>query len=427
MDLTSSFRAAMFQRLLKSAGLVVLVAPALHSVACGTSGGSGGSGGSSGGLGAGGQCGTASAASSSGGSGGDSSTTAAASSSSGYVLECGPPSCTPDPLAQTRCLPKDASDACPDQAAMNAAFKPQVGPNGGPPCEWFKVQCGPEIHDGLCCYGGQRWPLMCSAGRPFLVDDCALTATIVHAERGWAPGLLRPDLTGLDSATRSALAAAWAADALLEHASIAAFARFSLELLAIGAPADLVAAAYQAAQDEVRHAQMCFALAQGYSGAPMAPSAFPFDGTLALRSDLAAFAASTAREGCVEETLSAILAAEQLARATDPAVRQALAAIAEDEARHAELAWRTVTWTIAQGGAPVRDAIAAVLAELGGHPSRAAGDIESPASALGAHGRLDAVASRSARERGLQDVVRPCFAALLASPQVAASEAVATA
>ncbi|WP_437625482.1 hypothetical protein [Sorangium sp. So ce1151] len=40
-----------------------------------------------------------------------------------------------------------------------------------------------------------------------------------------------------------------------------------------------------------------------------------------MSQDLAAVAASAAREGCVGETLAAVLAAEQLGQARDPAVR----------------------------------------------------------------------------------------------------------
>jgi hypothetical protein len=47
----------------------------------------------------------------------------------------------------------------------------------------------------------------------------------------------------------------------MEHASVAAFARFTLDLLALGAPADLVQSAQQALGDEIAHAELCFGLA----------------------------------------------------------------------------------------------------------------------------------------------------------------------
>jgi hypothetical protein len=93
----------------------------------------------------------------------------------------------------------------------------------------------------------------------------------------------------------------------------------------------------------------------------MGPSAFPFGGSVEVAADLAIIAARTVEEGCVGETLAAILAAEQLEKASDTAVREALAMIAADEARHAELAWRVVAWAIEAGGDRVRAAVAAAF------------------------------------------------------------------
>ena len=50
----------------------------------------------------------------------------------------------------------------------------------------------------------------------------------------------------------------WLAAALAEHASVASFSKFALELLAVGAPASLLQRAHQAALDEIRHAQLSF-------------------------------------------------------------------------------------------------------------------------------------------------------------------------
>jgi len=48
--------------------------------------------------------------------------------------------------------------------------------------------------------------------------------------------VIAADASKIDPGLRAELGLAWADDALDEHASIAAFARFSLELLALGAP-----------------------------------------------------------------------------------------------------------------------------------------------------------------------------------------------
>src|SRR5262249_50774510 len=128
-------------------------------------------------------------------------------------------------------------------------------------------------------------------------------------------------------------------------------------------PADLVADAHRAALDEVEHARLCLGLSGAYSGEPVAPAPFPFEGRVEVSADLASIAARAAREGCVGETLGAVQAAEQLARAEDPWVREAFSIIVEDEARHAELSFRFVSWALAQGGPEVRAAVARALAE----------------------------------------------------------------
>ena len=123
------------------------------------------------------------------------------------------------------------------------------------------------------------------------------------------------------------------------------------------------------------------------------------------------------REGCVGETVAAVVASEQLARATDPAVRAALARIAADEARHAELAWRTVSWAVKVGGPDVRAAVEeALLGALAVDGSSVAPTAGSPCLAvMEAHGRLDAATVARVVAGAMADVVAPAARTLLAS------------
>lgn len=57
----------------------------------------------------------------------------------------------------------------------------------------------------------------------------------------------------------------------MEHASVAAFARFTLQLLAMGAPAELVQASVGAAADELDHARLRFGIADRFDGRLGAP------------------------------------------------------------------------------------------------------------------------------------------------------------
>lgn len=95
-------------------------------------------------------------------------------------------------------------------------------------------------------------------GRPFRVAGHARVAdAVVRAD--WAEVLAA--LVVPPGPLRDAVVKAWTTAARAEHASVASFARFTLQLLHLGAPADLVADAQQAALDEVRHARLCFGVA----------------------------------------------------------------------------------------------------------------------------------------------------------------------
>ena len=266
--------------------------------------------------------------------------------------------------------------------------------------------------DGQCCY--DITVSGCGVGRPFVVAGRAATALRKENAIGWAEGAnFQPDVTQLSADERVFLADAWTRDGLLEHASIASFGRFVLELLAIGAPADLVELAHKAALDEVRHARMAFELATVYAGVAIAPGAFPFaGGVVEVSSDIADIAARVVQEGCIGETMASLLAAEQAARATDPAVRAVLEVIAEDEARHAELAWRTIAWALGRGETTVRCAITNAFAH--GLAMGNSFDIASGSEgALEAHGRPAADVLRAAMARTLDEVIGPVAKAML--------------
>jgi hypothetical protein len=211
----------------------------------------------------------------------------------------------------------------------------------------------------------------CFVGRPFLVDGRALVAPLLGdgtwslAER--TPASLEAFAADLDPATRAAIADVWSRDGLSEHASVASFARFILELLALGAPADLVTRAQRALAEEITHAERSFTLATLYAGAPRGPGALDVSGALAQPMSLAAFAARTAAEGCIAETVAALQLRAAADAAREPALGALLQETAEEESDHAVLAWRAVRWAIEEGGAPVRQAVSAVFARASPH------------------------------------------------------------
>jgi hypothetical protein len=57
-------------------------------------------------------------------------------------------------------------------------------------------------------------------------------------------------------------------------------------------------------------------------------------------------AVENAVEGCIRETYGALLAFVEALSSPDPSLRRAMRTIAEDECRHAELAWSVHAWAL---------------------------------------------------------------------------------
>lgn len=266
-----------------------------------------------------------------------------------------------------------------------------------------------EAGDGKCCYVIRQGTC---CGRPFVVAGAARTSLLMQRD-DWAHEA-RSMLSALTAFEREELTSAWAADALMEHASIASFARFSLELLALGAPGDFVEASQRASLDEVEHARLCFALCSRFTGSSLGPTPLYMDG-FTLGRNLASVAAAAVREGCVGETLAAALAQAQLAVAEDPDCRRALEIIARDEAEHSLLAWRFVQWALQSGQEEVREAVSRAFREAHGRDVHAVARTTSP-RVWNHFGRLTNDQERDVVREAWAVIIEPALAALLGSP-----------
>lgn len=221
----------------------------------------------------------------------------------------------------------------------------------------------------------------------------------------------------LPPALRARLAEGWLDAALDEHASIAAFSRFSLHLLAVGAPPELLAGAHQAALDELGHAQLCFDIAGAYAGAPTSPGPLPLPPDLLGPLDLASIAAAAVAEGCVGETIAA-QEARALAGLAGPAViRAALLRIADEEQQHAALSWRFAGWALRAGGAGVRAAMQRAFRDTADATPTDDARPTPLDGALHHHGLASPALRRSARAAALSGVIQPARAALLGGAQ----------
>jgi hypothetical protein len=143
----------------------------------------------------------------------------------------------------------------------------------------------------------------------------------------------------------------WEKRARMEHSSIGAFSRLSLDLIALGAPPELIAGAHRAAQDEIEHARFCFTLASTHLGHPVGPAeCLEFARADLSRRNLdrarlaARVRAECEKDGCRGEARAAESLRREAAAERDPWLAERLSRMAVDEERHADLAQRIVAW-----------------------------------------------------------------------------------
>lgn len=142
----------------------------------------------------------------------------------------------------------------------------------------------------------------------------------------------------------------WLAQAQDEHASVAAFAMVQLELLAHGAPLDLVSRTLTASQEELDHVSFCKALA-----GVRAHFALPAHELRAqLQEDWPELLSRSLHQGAVPEANAAMRlfrdAYNELEAGRHDRAR-ILWTMGQDEARHAELAFDIALWAASRCGA----------------------------------------------------------------------------
>jgi hypothetical protein len=319
--------------------------------------------------------------------------------------------------ASSRCIPADCEvgEGCATGVCALGSTDDGCGVSYKLACTTPEDTCvsNADCSDWSWCFPvGGHW--QCdgggACGRPLLVDGRPRTAVLASSD-AWSDPMVRPSLAGLDASTRRVLADHWAEAALMEHASIASFARFCLQLMRLGAPSSLIAETTKAMDDETDHARRCFALASAYGGTPLGPGALEVQGAVA--STRAEIIAALVEEACVGETLAAIEAEHAARLATDPAVVSTLRRIAADELRHATLGWRTLQWLLNDASPSMRPAAVTSLRDAVASARRTAlrGPTNTSATLVG-HGVLPASLRRTIVTRALEHVILPCFAAL---------------
>lgn len=195
---------------------------------------------------------------------------------------------------------------------------------------------------------------------------------------GWVDTTLE-----LEGAVRapSGIGQQWRENGRTEHASVASFARLTLDLMALGAPRELVTSANQDALDEIRHTEACFSLAHALDGRVESPRPFPEAQRAHTLSTvrsvaLAQLAVLSLVDGAFHEGVSARVIAKLARRAQHPKIIGILKQIAADEGRHAAHGWDVVEWCLEQGGVSVESALLGAVRVL---PGRMRSSLPEPA------------------------------------------------
>lgn len=221
----------------------------------------------------------------------------------------------------------------------------------------------PEITQGL----GMRVPSLFGAvPAACYVDGRALRSEHgIHLPPSFVRGEQRPRSLRLDDFTRQFLSDTWLEQARAECASIPAFIALARDLASVGAPSELVVAALAAAWDEVHHTELCRTLSADLSGLDRVPLLYePAPPRRVPRRDaLLRLAIESYVDGILGEGAAAEYARQRWRVARDAVTRAALAKIAQDEQRHADLAWSVLQFCLSAGGTEVADALAELLRE----------------------------------------------------------------
>jgi len=170
--------------------------------------------------------------------------------------------------------------------------------------------------------------------------------------------LAGPQPTRPKGARAQILAQAWSQAAAQEHASVAVYGRLATELMAAGAPPELISKAHAIAIDKLQHAQVCYNFASGYAGEALGPGPLPevlMGRPLQGRRTglIGRLATESLMDGCVAGAETAEFMRTHSDELTVLVEQLALKHMALDYERHVQFAWMVMEWCLEVGAEPV--------------------------------------------------------------------------
>jgi hypothetical protein len=245
-----------------------------------------------------------------------------------------------------------------------------------------------------------------------LRDAFGLVVTPSSRRSDWAEGRPFADANALPEATRRMLAEHWTEVAATEHAAVASFARFSLQLLAVAAPPEFLAEAQRAAAEEIEHARRAYAIASAFAGESIGPGALDTM-SLPLATTRMGLISGLIDDACVSELVNVSEVQAIAEVATDAAVREFAARTATEEEAHVTLAWRVLRWAL-EGASTEERRVART--QLEARIATLASALDPSEKAAPEYGVLSARERLAIRRQVLREVATPavqaCFADL---------------
>ena len=264
---------------------------------------------------------------------------------------------------------------------------------------------------------------MTASGEPAANSPWWLSGTPLEAEHQrlmlrrratiqWAQSTA-PTLT---DAERTRLGATWMRRSEAEYLAVSTFSILAIDLVAAGAPADVLSLCLRAGIDEVRHAELCLRMAELYTGErnlpPPGMSNLPDD---PKRPRMEQALANAILVSCVSETYATTVLAATREYTTDPVALDVLTSIYSDEVMHARLGWSYLRYCLDKGG---EKSIAAAAAMIPIAVRGVANVVEKPrpegeiTAALRDHGLMTAREERLLFTCCVREVLAPGFSAL---------------
>jgi hypothetical protein len=185
---------------------------------------------------------------------------------------------------------------------------------------------------------------------PALTGQATAALTVSEA---WAGELQGIAAKALDETHRQELSGAWARAGLQAHAAVAVQGVLTQELMALGAPPELLARGHALGLEWIRRAEGAFALGRAFGGQPLGPAAWPELRSLAsLGRDAGRpearvrLAQTVLLQGCLNGNFAEAIAVAGEMRAAPGPVQRHLREVSATAGEEGAWAWEASRWLL---------------------------------------------------------------------------------